>query len=68
MIGELLPYSVEASFAEYPINLNPDVSTAEASADLEFDNPCWYPFTFESTTQTNPDTDSYTGEDIVFTL
>ena len=61
LILQILPYSVEAEFVEYPKVDNPDVSTAKAEADVEFDNPCWYPFTFESTAQTSPGSNEYTG-------
>ena len=68
MITLLLPYSVEASFTNYPISDNPNVSTAVAKADVEFDNPCLDPFTFEATPQTNPSSDAYSQDDIVFNL
>ena len=68
LITLLLPYSVEASFTNYPISDNPNVSTAVAKADVEFDNPCLDPFTFEATPQTNPPSDAYSQDDIVFNL
>ena len=67
LILQILPYSVEAEFSEYPKSSNPTVSTAVATADVEFDNPCWYPFDFKATQQTNPAADSFSGENIVFT-
>ena len=63
-----MPYSVEAELTLYSPNANPTVTTAEAKADIFFDNPCEDPFTFAPTAQTNPDSDNYSGEDIVFTL
>ena len=68
MIGEVLPYSVEAEFTNYPLSDNSSVSTAIATADVEFDNPCLDPFTFEATPQTNPPSDAYSQDDIVFNL
>ena len=59
---------MEAEFTEYPKTANPTVSTATATADVEFDNPCWYPFEFLATSQTNPGSDSYTGNNIVLSL
>ena len=49
LILAILPYSLEAEFSEYPKAVNPTVSTAETRANVEFDNPCWYPFEFEAT-------------------
>ena len=82
LITLLLPYSVEASFTNYPISDNSNVSTAVAKADVGFNNPCLDPFTFlatpqqtnnlafgfDATIQTNPASDAYTEDDIVFNL
>ena len=38
------------------------------TAKVTFIDPCLAPFTFTSETQTNPDSDKFTGDDIVFTL
>ena len=68
LITQILPFSVEAEFTEYPLVDNLTVSTAVATADVEFDNPCLDPFTFETIGQNNPASDEYTGTNIVFTL
>ena len=38
------------------------------SSTIKFVDPCLNPFTFESTTQTNPAADKYTGNAIKYTL
>ena len=38
------------------------------TATVTFIDPCLNPFTFSSNTQTNPDEDKFSGNDIVFTL
>ena len=68
LITQILPYSVEAEFAEYPKTDNPTVSTATATADVEFDNPCLDPFVFESTDQVNPSQTIYSDTQILFSL
>ena len=40
LYGQVLPYSVEAEFSTYPKATNPTVSTAEATADVSFGDPC----------------------------
>ena len=67
LVSQILPYSVEAEFADYPKADYPTVSTAKATADVEFDNPCLDPFEFESTDQVNPTQTNY-GETFVFSL
>ena len=68
LIGQIIPFSVEAEFADYPLASNPSVSTAAATADVEFDNPCLDPFVFESTAQTDPTQTAYSDTPIVFNL
>ena len=68
LITQILPYSVEAEFAEYPKIGNPTVSTATATADVEFDNPCLDPFVFSTQSQVNPTQTIYSETPIVFTL
>ena len=68
LITQILPYSVEAEFDEYPKTDNPTVSTAKATADVEFDNPCLDPFVFESTDQVNPSQTIYSDTQILFSL
>lgn len=41
LILDIIPYSLEAEFKDYPKRNNPTVSTAETRANVEFDNPCW---------------------------
>ena len=68
LITQILPYSVTAEFTEYPKADNPTVSTAKATADIEFDNPCFDPFELESTDQVNPTQTIYSDTPIVFSL
>ena len=68
LVSQILPFSVEAEFAEYPKADYPTVSTAKAAADVEFDNPCLDPFEFESTDQVDPTQTVYSDTPIVFSL
>lgn len=44
------------------------MSTAFTEADIEFNNPCWYPFDFQSAAQTSPAADKYSDTTLVVTL
>ena len=71
LIGDepiILPYSLEAHFVNYPPADNPTVATASATADIEFNNPCWDPFEFAAVAQSGSLTDNYTGNELLFTL
>ena len=69
-VGKIEDYGVTATFVNWPPGaLYPDVSTAKnPSGEVEFNEPCLMPFSFEKSSQTNPDSDYFTGEDIVFNL
>ena len=46
LIGEIYPYQVLAHFTKYPVETYSTVSTAVATANVEFNNPCLAPFDF----------------------
>jgi len=67
--GTTADYVLSASFANYPSSSNPLASTATtAAATITFTDPCASLFSFASTSQTNPSSDSYTGAGIQFFL
>ena len=63
-----VPFSVEAEFIAWPLATYPTVSTAMASADVLFGDPCLVPRVFDATAQNDPSPDSFSGDDIVFEL
>ena len=59
-------YQVVASLANYQSSAT--ASTVTAEGDITFKDPCVDTFGFSSTSQTNPASDNYSGNNIVFTL
>ena len=58
-----------AEFSLFPQSDNSDApSVVSDTAKVTFIDPCLNPFTFTSETQINPDSDKFTGDDIVFNL
>ena len=64
-----MPYAVTGTLTTYPPTTYPTVTEKVGTADIEYDNPCDNPFTFEATTQTNsPVTDNYSTNGQTFSL
>jgi len=68
LIGNTFDYSVVATLATYPPSVYPTVTTETGTGDITFVDPCLNPFTFVSTTQTDPASDNYSGSAITFGL
>jgi len=68
LIGSTKTYTVSAKFATWPSSIYSTASSVTKSGTIEFIDPCLDPFTFESTGQTDPASDKYTGNDITYTL
>jgi hypothetical protein len=51
LVGEIVPYSVIATLADYPRGDDfPDAPSAENGANILFNNPCNDPFSFAAST------------------
>ena len=68
LIGVTKPYTVIATLANWPPINYFTAPSVTGSSTIKFVDPCLNPFTFESTTQTNPAADKYTGNAITYTL
>jgi len=68
LIGLTKPYAVIATLASYPPSTYSSATSTTKSGTIEFIDPCLDPFTFESTGQTDPASDKYTGSPITYTL
>ena len=68
LIGLTKPYAVIATFANWPPSTYTSAPSVTGSSTIEFVDPCLNPFTFQSTAQTAPAPDKYTGNAITFTL
>ena len=67
LIGKIVPYSVKATFVNYPVSQYIDTPVVENGANILFNNPCAIPISFAASTQTDAEkSDKYTGTPIVF--
>ena len=69
LIGKIVPYSVKATFVNYPVSQYIDTSVAESGANILFNNPCDIPVSFNASTQSdNEKSDNYSGTPVVFQI
>jgi len=61
LIGGTKSFSITAQLTNYPTATNPTADSQTITKNIFFQNPCLDPFTFVSTSQTDPSAYGYTG-------